>query len=210
MVDTKDSFLHDYISILITKLKEKGHDVTFIANHKNIMPGDCLFLLGCSKILSRTQLDLNKHNLVIHPSKLPEGRGSAALVWKILEGHNTIYITLFEATEKVDRGDIYFQEEINFEGHELCNEIRYKQTMKTFELVLKFVDAYPNIKSRKQEGKGSFYPKRKPDDSQLDIDKTIREQFNLLRVVDNNRYPAFFIHKGHKYTLKIFKEGQVD
>ena len=58
------------------------------------------------------------------------------------------------------------------------------------------------------KGKGSFYRKRTPEDSELDIDKTIREQFNLLRAVDNNRYPAFFKLNGQKYTLKIFRDIQ--
>ena len=142
----------------------------------------------------------------IHPSKLPEGRGSGALVWKILEGENKIYLTLFEVNEKIDRGNIYLQEPIEFEGYELSDEIRHKQALKTMRLVLKYVDHHKNLKSQKQQGKGSFYRKRTPEDSELDLDKTIREQFNLLRVVDNNRYPAFFKLNGHKYTVKIIRD----
>ena len=41
--------------------------------------------------------------------------------------------------------------------------------------------------------------------SSIDIDKTFREQFNLLRVVDNKRYPAFFYFKNQKYVIKIEK-----
>lgn len=207
MIDTPDSFLHDYKKTLISYLRKKGHEVHFIDDSKDIPEGDCLFLLGCSAILSEEQLCLNKHNLVVHPSKLPEGRGSGALVWKILEGENTIYITLFEASSKVDRGDIYFQETIDFEGHELCDEIRKKQALKVLELVMKFVDTYPNLEVIRPDGPGSYYRKRTPKDSQLNIDQTIREQFNLLRVVDNHRYPAFFIHKGFKYIVKIYKES---
>lgn len=32
------------------------------------------------------------------------------------------------------------------------------------------------------------------------------EQFNLLRIADNENYPAFFILNGQKYILKIYKE----
>ncbi len=167
-----------------------------------------LFLLACKTVLKKEHLALNTNNLVIHPSKLPEGRGSAALVWKILEGGNEIFITLFEANEKIDRGDIYFQESIRFEGHELSDEIRNIQGRKTVELVLQFVEQYPDIKAVKQTGKGSFYPKRNPDHSRLDLDKTIRDQFELLRVVDNARYPAFFEFRRHKYIIKIFKDDR--
>ena len=206
MLDDENSFLNDYLSQLIKKIKELGQNPLFIIDPKDIVKGDTLFLLGCKTILSKEQLDLNIHNLVIHPSKLPEGRGSGALVNKILEGENKVYITLFEAEEKLDAGDYYFQEMIEFEGHELSDEIRYKQAMKVFELVLKFLDQYPNVTTKKQTGKSSFYPKRTPKDSELNINKTIKEQFNLLRIVDNKRYPAFFDYKNHKYILHIFKD----
>lgn len=205
LLDTPDSFLHDYVSSLIQALKERRCDVVFCDNAKMIRSGDVLFLLGCQTILTSECLSLNKHNLVIHPSKLPEGRGSAALVWKILEGGNIIYLTLFEATEKVDSGPIYYQEKIEFEGHELCDEIRHRQAVKTIELVLRFVDEYPNAKIIEQNGKATYYPKRFPKDSKLNIDQTIRQQFNLLRVSDNKRYPAFFEYRGQKYIIQIHK-----
>ena len=112
MVDMPDSFYHSYIHELLEKTKARGHDVVFITDSKDIRRGDCLFLIGCRSILSKEQLQLNKYNLVLHPSKLPEGRGSAALIWKILEGDNEFYLTLFEANTKIDSGDIYYQEKI--------------------------------------------------------------------------------------------------
>ena len=118
LLDSPTSFLHAHVSNLINEIKEKGHDVTFCDDPKKITSGDMLFLLGCKTILTKQHLSLNKYNLVIHPSKLPEGRGSAALVWKILEGENLIYLTLFEANESVDRGDIYLQEKIQFHGND--------------------------------------------------------------------------------------------
>jgi methionyl-tRNA formyltransferase len=57
-----------------------------------------------------------------------------------------------------------------------------------------------------QSGESSFYPKRSPADSMIDINKTIIEQFNLLRIVDNERYPAYFDWLGKRYYLRIEKE----
>ena len=59
------------------------------------------------------------------------------------------------------------------------------------------------IKKKPQLGKTSFYRKRTKKDSEININKSIRKQFNLLRVTDNKRYPAFFYLKGHKYKLQI-------
>ena len=72
-------------------------------------------------------------------------------------------------------------------------------------LCLEFVNRYPNVlaEARAQAGVESFYPRRCPEDSRIDIDKTLREQINLLRVVDNERYPAFFEWKGCRYRLAV-------
>ena len=53
-------------------------------------------------------------------------------------------------------------------------------------------------------GKGSYYKKRLPKDSELDIEKSIKKNFNLLRVVDNERYPSFFYYKGKNFIIKIY------
>jgi methionyl-tRNA formyltransferase len=73
----------------------------------------------------------------------------------------------------------------------------------------KFVARYPDIvaAAREQEGEESFYPRRGPKDSQLDPEKSIKDQFNLLRVVDNERYPAWFELAGQKYTIEIKKNS---
>ena len=206
LCDTPDSYIHDYINELCNDI-DNGHDVNIIYNKKDIKNGDLLFLLSCSNILSKNDLKKNKHNLVIHPSKLPEGRGGAPLIWKILEGKNRIWFTLFEANENIDEGDVYYQEPLEYKGYELSDEIRYKQTMMVFKLVKKFINEYPNQKKMPQVGLHSHTRPRTPEDSELDINKSLSEQFNLLRVVDNNRYPAFFIFNNHKYILKIYKDN---
>jgi methionyl-tRNA formyltransferase len=112
---------------------------------------------------------------------------------------------LFEAKDKVDSGNIYLQESIILDGSELIDELREKQGKATMKLILQFVAQYPNIQGRAQNGESSYYPRRTAEDSRLDVDMTIREQFNLLRVVDNERYPAFFENKGIKYKIEITK-----
>ena len=41
----------------------------------------------------------------------------------------------------------------------------------------------------------------------IDLNKNLKSQFNLLRICDNEKYPAFFNYKNKKYILKIFKEN---
>ncbi len=150
-----------------------------------------------------------RHNLVVHESDLPQGKGWSPLTWQILEGKNQIPVTMIEAEEKVDSGVIYAQEWIEFQGHELVEELRAAQAKTTIRLCEKFVREYPEIidTAKEQAGEESFYPRRKPEDSRLDPGKSIKENFNLLRVVDNEKYPAWFELDGWKYLLKIEKKG---
>jgi len=166
---------------------------------------DIVFVLGVTKILKKEILKSNSLLLVVHESNLPEGRGFSPLQWQILEGKNVISACLLEVTEEVDSGPIFDKIEISLDGTELYLEIRKKQAAATIDLVQRFLDKHPNHDPKKQIGKPTFYRKRTALDSKLDIDKTLREQFNLLRIANNEDWPAFFEIGGSVYSLKIEK-----
>lgn len=174
-------------------------------NHQEIdNPFETLFILSYHRIIEKEHLRKHGHNLVVHESDLPAGKGWAPLFWQILEGKNKIPVTLFEASAHVDQGNIYLRDYIKLNGCELHDEIRKIQAEKTIELCMRFIKEYP-LKPLPQKGKQNFYSKRTSEHSRLDIHKSIKEQFNLLRIVSNDDYPAFFDIGEHRYILKIYK-----
>lgn len=201
LVDNPNSWIIPYAEQLNDQLRENGCNSVVLNDHEQVTKGDILVLLSCEQIF--TNLDANEHNLVVHESNLPKGKGWSPLTWQILEGKNKIPVTLFEAAATVDSGVIYDQLDIELTGSELLEEIKHQQGLVTIELVKRFVEKYPNNTGTAQAGDSSFYKKRTEKDSELDVNKTIAEQFNALRVCDNERYPAFFEHNGHKYYIKI-------
>lgn len=201
----KTSWMSKYNIELLNELTDLGHIVRIINCKKEIQEGDIAFFLSCFEIIESEKLKLNKHNIVVHESKLPQGKGWSPMSWQILERGNTIPITLFEAGEKADSGDIYLQDEIILSGYELIDEWQGLLAKKTIEMCMLFVKNHPNNISKKQKGQETFYKRRTPKDSELDINKTIKDQFNLLRIVDNEKYPAFFEIDGHKYKLRVEK-----
>lgn len=201
----KTSWMKEYNTVLAQKLEEYRHSVKLINCIDELKEGDFAFFLSCFEIIKPEKLKLNKHNLVVHASKLPQGKGWSPMSWQILEGKNNIPITLFEASEKVDAGDIYLQDEIILQGSELISEWQKKLGEKIIEMCLSYINNFDSIEAKTQIGEESFYLKRKPSDSELDIKKTIEEQFNLLRIVDNDDYPAFFNINGQKFKLKVEK-----
>lgn len=168
---------------------------------------DVLFILSYHKILDKSFLNLHTHNIVIHASALPKGKGWSPLFHQILEGKNAIIFSLFEADYKTDNGDIYLQKTLHLKGTELHDELRDAQAKMCIEMCLDFLAQYPKItqNGRKQDAsQTSFYKKRDAKDSELDTTKSIDAQFNLLRIVSNEEFPAFFYKNGRKYILKIY------
>ena len=205
LVDNPNSWIIPYLKNLVSSIKQKKNCyVKLINSHEDVESGDVLCLLSCEKKF--TKLNLNKYNLVVHESDLPEGKGWSPLTWQVIEGKRNIPITLFEANSLIDSGNIYEKINIKTSGYELIDELRFLQVEATTKLILNFIEKYPNIKGEKQKGKESFYCKRTKNSSELNILESIKDQFNLLRVCDNERYPAFFIIDNVKYLIKIYKD----
>jgi methionyl-tRNA formyltransferase len=202
------SWKNDAINDLARRLRRKGHRVACLHAAEKVPSGDILFILGFFKIVPVDVLQRNTTNIVVHESALPKGRGWSPVTWLILEGAKEIPLTLFEAVEKVDAGKIYLRGRVTLKGDELLPEIHERVSTAMMRLCEAFVASYPGIlrKGLTQKGRPTFYPKRKPEDSRLDLRKSLQEQFNLLRTVDNRAYPAYFAHRGSTYILKIEKK----
>ena len=175
-------------------------------NPNNIKNQNIVFPLSYTRILPESFLQKNELVLIAHPSKLPKDKGFAPLQYQILRNKNKVYMSLIKAVKEIDAGPIYFQNSFVLNGTELSDEIRNIQGIQFLNIIKKFLIKYPKVKSKKQIGKGNFNKRRYPKDSQLDINKTIKQQFNHLRINDNELYPSFFYYKGQKYIVKIFKE----
>ena len=85
------------------------------------------------------------------------------------------------------------------------DECRALQARDTFDLCLTWFDRHREVveAAQPQCGEASFYQRRRPADSELDPNRSLVAQFNMLRVVDNQRYPAFFYAHGRRYILNF-------
>lgn len=195
---------------LADRLTAAGHIAQVFDQQKDVLEGSIAFYLSCTGITPKALLARNPWNIVLHASPLPKGRGFSPLVWQILEGINTIPLTMITMAEDVDAGDIVAQRKLQFKGYELNDEMREVMGKAIVDMCfdMAIADAAPDTKP--QSGSPSWYRRRGPADSALDPNQSLASQFNLLRVVDNDRYPAFFDHAGHRYTLTITRQPLKD
>ena len=186
--------------------QQQKHQVELVQSKKSLSGGDILFLISCNELIGRSIRGLYQATLVIHASNLPKGRGWSPHIWQVIEGKNEIMVTLLEAEDKVDSGAIWSQRLMHLEGHELYNEINAKLFNIESDLMDFAVENLGRIKPTPQrQEEAVYYGKRSPDDSRIAPDLSIAEQFDLLRVADPQRFPAFFDYRGHRYEIILKK-----
>jgi len=171
--------------------------------------GDILFLISCSEIVEQNIREMFKYTLVLHASDLPDGRGWNPHVWDVISGKSSITLSLINAEDSVDTGHIWKKESIQLRGTELYDEINSLLFKAEIDLITWACKNIATAKSTPQiKRKSNYYKKRTPADSEVDINKSIKEQFNLLRVCDPDRFPAFFEIKGQRFKLTVEKYNE--
>lgn len=73
---------------------------------------DIFVVASYGKIIPKELLEIPKYRLNVHPSLLPKYRGAAPIHWPILNGDKETGVSIIDIAEKLDAGDIYFQEKI--------------------------------------------------------------------------------------------------
>lgn len=186
---------------------QKTHQIDLIRKKSGLTDGDILFLISCSEIISKDDRKAYKKVLVIHASDLPSGRGWSPHIWQIIEGNEDIVLTLLEAEDDVDSGDIWHQVNITIPKYALYDEINSALFDAELTLMDYAVENFYNVQpcSQSQNSESTYYRKRLPSDSEIDPLLSISEQFNLIRVCDPERYPAFFKLQGKKYKIILEK-----
>lgn len=169
--------------------------------------GNFLFLVSCSEFVSGKDRVRYDHCLVLHASDLPKGRGWSPHVWEIIGGADAIMLSLIEAADEIDTGAVWSKIEISVPKHLLWYEINDLLFEAEIEMINFALSNYNQISPKLQDltKLAAPFPKRSPKDSEVDPNKSLSEQFDLIRVCDPGRYPAFFHMHGYRYALKIEK-----
>lgn len=181
-------------------------EVSLLRRADELQGGELLFLVSCHQIIGAPVRERFRHTLVLHASALPQGRGMSPHVWQILAGARQITLTLLEAVDALDQGRIWHQTTLELDGTELHDQIHarlFDAELALMDWAVANLGQEPQVQPRPQQGEPSFFRKRRPEDSRVDPERPLAEAFDLLRVADPERYPAFFDYRGQRYTLRI-------
>jgi len=183
------------------------HQVELVRRKSELSGGDILFLISCSEIVGQIDRSAYRATLVLHASDLPRGRGWSPHIWQLIEGADEIILSLLEAEDKVDSGRIWKKLKFSVPKHALWDEINARLFEAEIELIDFAVSEFEQVLPTTQDStiEPSYYPRRTPADSQIDASQSISNQFDMIRVCDPNRFPAFFELRGKKYKLILEK-----
>ena len=194
--------INTYLVRWASECRQK-YSISILHSSEDLEGGDFLFLVSCSEIVSTELRAKYRYSLVLHASDLPQGRGWSPHVWAVLAGSEVITLSLLEAAAKVDEGRIWIKKDIAISKAALWDEINHLIFEAEIELINRAIDECEMIHPYEQDDMDmtTYYRKRTPLDSKIDPEKSIVEQFNLIRICDPNRYPAWFEIDKQKYKL---------
>ena len=208
LITSKEHPINSYISKWIEE-KSSEHLIDVLYSKEEIVGGDILFLISCSYVISKQHRDKFKKTLTIHASDLPIGRGWSPHIWEIIHGASEITLSLLEAEDKIDSGDIWQKTKVSIPKTALYDEINQLIFDAEINLMNFAISSFNDITPIKQDStETSYWPKRSLKDSEIDINKSLSEQFDLIRVCDPYRFPAFFYKDGKKFNITIQKDNE--
>tara|TARA_B100001175_G_scaffold315913_1_gene328522 strand:+ start:219 stop:848 length:630 start_codon:yes stop_codon:yes gene_type:complete len=178
----------------------------FTSHEKVISKYNICFVISYFKVIPEKFLNKRTRFIINHESNLPENKGFSPLYWQILNGKSKITSTLFEATSKeVDSGKILYKKKYFFDKTLLYEQIKIKQFINSMDMIKSYLNKKKYLLQTPK--KTNYLRRRIPKDSKLNVNKSIKSQFNLLRICDNKNYPAFFYISKNKYIIKIYKKN---
>jgi methionyl-tRNA formyltransferase len=170
---------------------------------------DVLISCGFPYIIDQNAIDSAKYAINVHPTLLPAYRGYRSGPYIIINGEKQTGVTIHFLTTEMDQGDIIVQKSFDITPFDTtkslfrkCQEIEQELIYSVLEQIRTGqIHAYPQDESRVS----IFSYIRKPDDSFIDWNKSLKELYNEIRACDPTDYPAHFFVDGEKVCIKLWR-----
>jgi methionyl-tRNA formyltransferase len=102
---------------------------------------DLLVVASFGLIIPRWVLDMPSIGPInVHPSLLPQYRGPSPLQWSIWNGEKDTGITLIKMNEKMDEGNILYQEKAEIYPEDNTNTLSVRLARRSGEILQGFID----------------------------------------------------------------------
>lgn len=167
----------------LRSLLESNVDIVFFPHWSWVVPDEIIDKFTC---------------VCFHSTPLPYGRGGSPIQNMVLNGHRDSQVVALKMTNQLDAGPIYLRQDVSLigGGEEVFRRI-YQTTISMMKSLLTFLPS-----PTEQEGEVTIFTRRQSDDSKLDMDDSIDNIFDKIRILDVDNYPPAYIEIGdYKLTF---------
>ncbi|MFQ5794034.1 MAG: methionyl-tRNA formyltransferase [Candidatus Bipolaricaulia bacterium] len=171
---------------------------------------EAIVVAAYGQILSSQVLDVPRWPINIHASLLSRYRGAAPIQWAIINGETRTGVTTFLMDEGLDTGDILLQREVQICKDDAAGTVHDRLAQLGGELIVETLSGLERgtLEPHPQPGdRESYAPKLKPEDGQIDWDKSAQQIHNLIRGL--NPYPGAYTFLD-KLRLKVHRSHLVE
>ena len=146
---------------------------------------DIIITCAYGQIIPKELLEYPKYKCInIHASLLPKLRGGAPIHWSIINGDSKTGITIMYMNEKMDEGDILYQEEVEILDTDNVETLHDKLSDLGSKMIIDFIPKletgdFTPVKQNSEEATYGYNVTR--EDEHIDFNKTSREIFNQIR-----------------------------
>lgn len=173
-------------------LTPRALDEPFL-NTMEVLAPDLVVCAYYPRIFPRRLLQLPRLGCInVHPGLLPHYRGTFPTPWCILNGEQTIGVTVHLMDEGIDTGDILVQRTFPILPDETGHEL-YKRSMAlSARVLIESFDALVagKISARRQEPGGSYYNRLAPE-YRIDWQQSREHLCRQIRVHAKPYFPAY-------------------
>ena len=165
---------------------------------------DLIITCAYGQIIPKELLDYPKYKCInTHGSLLPTGRGGAPIQRSIMNGEDKTGITIMFMNEKMDEGDILYQEEMPIDIHDTNATLFNKLSDLALQMLLKFLPEYikGNYTAIKQDNdKASYTYNITKEEEFISFNEDVKKVYDHIRgLLDNPG--AYFVANDKKYKL---------
>ncbi len=179
-------------------------DADEINRLREIAP-DLIFSFYYRAMIPKEVLDIPKLGAYnIHGALLPKYRGRACINWAVINGEKETGATLHVMTESADRGDIIAQKAAPIEFEDTAHDVFLKVTEAAREILMSSLPSLENGTAKRypqDESKATKFGRRRPEDGEIDWNKSAEEIYNLVRALTHPFPGAFTYWDCKKYFI---------
>lgn len=170
---------------------------------------DCLLLsIGFPHIVSEETFLSHPLAINIHPTLLPKYRGPTTGAYILQNNEKITGSSVHIMSKKADVGDILGQSVVKLNSFDTIKSMQKKVYTSEPTLVLSILKKLKKgiipIKQNKRYSL-TYNKVRKPQDSKIDIKKSMFNLINDIRACDPKKFPAYFIYKNQKVCIKLWR-----